>query len=58
LSGHERLRLIDFLIFGRDYLYRLRRRRRRMEFGAEEHDEAAFFIHLVADQALILRIVQ
>src|ERR1035437_8160738 len=54
----ERLRFVDLLVIGGAHLYRLRRRRRRMELGAEEHDEAAFFVHLVAHQALILRIVQ
>src|ERR1035438_8611952 len=56
--GHERLRLVDLLVLGGDDFLGLRRRSRRMELGAEEHDEAAFFIDLVADQPLVLRIVQ
>src|SRR5450759_2248513 len=58
LSGHERLRLVDLLVLGGTHLYGLRRRRRRMERGAEEHDEAAFLVDMVAHQALVLRIVQ
>src|SRR5450759_2534633 len=58
LSGHERLRLVDLLVLGGSHLYRLRRRRRRMELGAEEHDEAAFLVDLVAHQALVLGIIQ
>src|ERR1022692_4658357 len=58
LSRHERLRLVDLLVLGGDDLFGLRRRRRRMELGSEEHDEAAFFVDLVAHQSLVLRIVQ
>src|ERR1035441_10489236 len=54
LSGHERLPLVDLLVLGGDDLFGLRRRSRRMELRAEEHDEAAFFVDLIAHQPLVL----
>src|ERR1039458_118421 len=58
LSGYQRLRLVDFLVLGGDRLFGLRRSSRRMELGAQEYDQAALFVHLVAHQAFVLRIVQ
>src|ERR1039458_6257516 len=58
LSGYQRLRLVDFLVLGGDHLFGLRRSSRRMELGAQEYDQAALFVHLVAHQAFVLRIVQ